>query len=420
MNINQKNMFQLLSEITTVCARLEIPCFLSGRTAIRAYLGHTLFSKRLLDIEVTVPVWRVEELIEALRSNGIEDRTVEYVGNQAFFSDFSLRYINTSTTMLRFNDGASIHAAGFFVRIKLLRCFPGMSDSAEEALRLEHLLHETAPVGYVTGYTTDASEREKWEQARQNLGTAFTGEIFSRLVGLYSDRTAEKIAVTGLSHDLFCFDRERFETLMPIMCDGAAFYLPSDPESYFLQIAGENWMACADEWIGTGPGASMVQDGMMNIVSSVIPFEVFRTAMAQEKIDSDFYIKSQKKYESDQVHRTLYAEFDHAWMIGRRGGDLWMAYDHYLPVKEKIRRLFAIRQFDMLWDAFRQYDEAAHKYAAADMGWYFDDELWEIYQYMLRACGQTDFADKLKILAENDSDLWKQLKTMYQLAEEKA
>lgn len=72
---------------------------------------------------------------------------------------------------------------------------------------------------------------------------------------------------------------------------------------------------------------------------------------------------------------------------------------------------------DELRSEFGEYASIVMKYYRLGMGFYYDDELWEIYLFILEVYGDGELAGKLKELVQNDERLHMQQRAMQERKE---
>lgn len=411
MNINQKRAWMLLKEIIDICDEGDIPWFLTGRAAIRAY-NKDIFMKGFLDVEITIPIESVDKFLCIFKKKDLENRVVESLLNNSNFPGFYLRYVDTSTTLIRMNEGDSIKHKGIFVKIEFLRKEPLSLEQSKLAFQYEQLICDTANQAYIPLYDYSKTIKKKFERQRKAGGTRFTGKLFLELKNIYSEKVTDKVFVYSLSGTKVFYPQNRFNNLTFLLYENSILHIPDKAEEYFQGIAGDEWKEKAEEIILDGKNATMIVEGANNIVSTKFSYESFQHNLRQNGIDARFFKVRRKNSLKNSIHKELSVSANKVWNLAQRAGDLWLAYDEYENKKTKILNLFEVRQLDELKEIFAKYDELVRKYAQLGMGFYYDKNLWEIYIYLLRAYNENIVANRISKLMKTDGELELQIANM--------
>lgn len=95
-------LLELLVEIKQVCELQDIPFFLSGELAFHAFKEREL-RKKFSNATILIYAADVERFSKAIMQNK-KGRALEHLGNNPNFPGFYLRYTDTGTTLIRYND----------------------------------------------------------------------------------------------------------------------------------------------------------------------------------------------------------------------------------------------------------------------------------------------------------------------------
>lgn len=412
MNINQKRLWVLIKEIIEICNEADIPWFLSGRTAMRAY-EKEVFYRGFLDVELTIPAEKVHNFFETFKKKQYDNRVIESLCNNFDFPGFYLRYIDTESTLIRMNDGRAIKNQGLFIRIELLKKIPKNIEACKKGDKYLKLIKETAPVCVNHIKSMSFLNRMFFSIAKKIGRQHYTKKLFNNLIDIYSTCDSQGVYVySSEKGEEVEFPEKRFTELVQIIYKDMILYLPYDINEYLERIFDGDWKRHIDEIVLEGPKANMIVEGANNIVSSKLSFEYLIPILKRNGLNKRLFRMRKITSRKNQKHKDLSVIPNETWNLAQRAGDLWLIYDEYNDKIDIIQKLFEAKQLDELKVIFNTYDEIVRKYEKLDMGFFYNIVLWNIYLYLLESYGEGVLVSKLKRLVENDDRLKMQLENM--------
>ena len=406
MNSYQTAAWNLVKEVKEICEEQGISWFVSGRAAMRAY-EKKLFYKGFFDVDILIPIADVYEFMEAVEKKARPERKMESLRNNPDFPGFYIKYVDTSTTMIHVNEGTSTKYKGIFVRIDFIR------DVPENPEKLERVLEKEKRIASNGKQAVYFSKKHAGGIGRFGINRKRKAcRMFGELVSEYTCAGADQCLVRGLDLSSVAMDRKQFSGACLALFENVTLRIPLEPERYFTKIADENWRCHIDDVVLEGKEGTTIVEGANNLASVQIPFAelmpVLRTAGYNKKLCRK---RARAIYYKDKHEQLALVKRD-ARNVALRAGDLWAIHDIYSSKKERIRNLLEARQMDVIRVEFKEYEEAVMKYYRLKMGFYYDDELWDIYLFMLEAYGNGETAARLRELAQNDERLHMQQRAL--------
>ena len=408
MNIYQKKVVILLDEVIDICNRGNIPWFLSGRTGMRLYNG-TLFTKGLIDTELAIPISKVEVFLNIFKNMQYSNRVVESLNNNSNFAGLYFKYIATDSSLIRINDGKVNKYPGLFVKIVFVKNKPLVKSKLLLGRHLLALISDSAPQYVEFTGKTFFVERVVFKFLRTTCRTLFTRLLFKYLVNLYSSNSDGEVIVDSIwGSDIF-FDKGFFAELNAIIWENRIYQIPEEAEKYFFAISDDDWDFHSTEIILEGRQGTIIVEGANNIASTFIPYNRLNQLLFQKGLNTVLFRKRKKEIKKKFCHKNMSELSTETWNLAQRAGDLWDIFDIYSERKKLIIKLFSVRQLDKLRDVLAVYDQKVHKYEKLKMGFYYDNDIWEIYLYILKEYKENKFAEKVSHLAKRDKFLQQQL-----------
>ena len=408
MTGNQKKLWPLLQELIRICEEEDIPWFLSGRTAIRCVLNREPFYKSFLDVEITIPIWYAKKLISSIEERNTPGRALEGLHNSAYFPGLYLKYVDTNTTLFPVNEGFSTREKGLFVKICFLKNNPG-EETLQKLQKIETLIRDTA--GRSVPSEIGWGERFLFRWKRRLRGVCFSCKRFDFLVASYGQEGSQVLSDTVSGEPCAC-PRDRFQQTETWCWKETVLRLPADVEGYCRMIGGDHWRKFQDDVILEGNKATMIVPGGNNLASAKIPYAQLLPVMKKAGLTERLLKRRVCTSRYNQQHKELSQCANLVWKLAQRAGDLILIRDTYSPQMDKICRLMEARQMDEVKGLLAQYDSTVRKYAEMDMGFYWDEQLQEIYLSLLYIYGEDSFGDWVKELVQKDPHLNEQLERL--------
>ena len=214
------------------------------------------------------------------------------------------------------------------------------------------------------------------------------------------------------------FEKDRFLNVLIVNGNNNLLWLPNNPEKWFEECYGKRWREWASDRTKEGRPGDTLFNSVYFLCSLAIPYHYFVKEMKALGINKDFFKRRNKLNKIAGADSELMIPINTAWNNANRAGDLWNVYEHYKEKKELIKNLFDIGELGELVKQYQYYDETVKKYMSYDMGFKYDNELWEIYLYIKGYLESAEEVERIRILADEDENLQIQLRNMERVINE--
>lgn len=114
---------QLMKEVAEICKRASIPYFLAGRTALWAYVNHSVTSADTSPY-IMIHVEDATKFVDAFNESHPENRLLDSLLTNNRYPTFSFRYVNTTTLCLSTRQLENFEDHGLYVHIAFIEHEP--------------------------------------------------------------------------------------------------------------------------------------------------------------------------------------------------------------------------------------------------------------------------------------------------------
>lgn len=406
MTGNQKVLFNLFKELIDIFEENDILWFVSGRSALRCFEIGSPFYKSFLDLEVTIPIEKVNVLIDSINLKDNKRFVLEGLYNNNLFPGFYLKFVDTTTTLFCVNEGYSTREKGLYIRINFFKNYN--VDSFDMARKIEEQL-----------LNTSCSSIPKSKDAfyyfsvvkRRVLSESWGGNKFNELLELYG-RNSNFITFDDIFGQYVVVNKKEILQLMYLDCDDITINIPSNQDLYANLICGRDWRNYIDDVVLEGKHANMIIPGANNLTSVKLPYSYLIKVFKSEGLTRKLLKKRELTSSYNVEHIILSQNSKSAWLNAQRAGDLIHIRDYYCDKIEYIKLLYNYGQIDELENVLYEYEFYIQKYLKENVSFYWNDTLLEIYLDLLRVYGKDDEVDRILRLKSNDIMIEKLLLNM--------
>ena len=209
MNKYQKRINKLLEEVTNLCDALLIPWFVSGRSAAKAYMGD-MYQRGTFDVEITICAKDVPRFIEACE--GRQGRFLEGYHNNSDFFGLYMKYVDTTTTLIDYNEGFSSSVRGMYIKINILRSVPTDKSNEKKCLKYEYLIEDTSKAYCGMSGKTSLLQRNFFRFVKI-ISRNHNKKLFFKLIKRYSSTNASQVLLRTADGQMHYFEKDRFLNL---------------------------------------------------------------------------------------------------------------------------------------------------------------------------------------------------------------
>ena len=197
MNILQKNLFQLLTEIDIICKEHDIKYFLAGGNALGAVRNHCFLPwDDDLDLYITRDEWnKLKHVLESEDDVVPEGRSFIYYENTPYYCNTIPRYVNNETTAIYKSQALAGKACGQHIELLIMDPIPNDEEMRKKYIDLLHVYTELLTPYYVVNQYVPI---EEWER-HYKLYQSYCDRV---------DEEGEEAVIKELEDELQCFPTE--------------------------------------------------------------------------------------------------------------------------------------------------------------------------------------------------------------------
>lgn len=366
--------YEILIDIFNVCNDCAIPVMLTDDTALLAYK-----EERLADfVTVCIDISDADRFISAIKDN--TRYSIHGMFNCERATSLNLKVYDPNTIDFNakryINDGHQ----GLSVIVKPIKHISDDTKKDKSNQRLEKTYRK---------YVTEKHEDKKNDESRMlrclrifdNIigGDRLGAVMFRQLCRKYSN-TGTRVRIDNQEYDISIF-----KSSTVVMINGRQFYAPNPIEDYFTMRYGINWGKAAAKTYTESPARFREAKHSWDEFARTIDYlDLFDYAA-----NSRYLAKRPKEY----------AKWDEIMLYSRnilvRTHMRFVLWQEYMPKKNLINQLREKKDYQLLGELLEPYVNALEKTCSKQLTIYFDQDLWDAVQELLRYNGRDNFADKI-------------------------
>lgn len=379
---------ELLAELRDICESRGYKYYLAPMTAARAYL-YGGYGYEFAVPSVVMPIDDALAFKSYIDGGAVENRSIECMENNGRYSTFSLSYVNEATTMIELLRGSDYSHLGVRVNIELLR--PVTKD---KSLRKWEILWEC------TGYQRVLSVKHQSINKPAKFGTNMlrslggTAGLYRRMCRTYAGVKSDRYYLKSYYIKPAYIDKSLFDEITTIGFEGQEFKLPREVERYLQQSTNGTWQTKLE------PPPIMTR---LFIFYDNTPYRLIADGLKKSGKSIEEYFKhSEVWYSSSEEIVRFNSEKKRLWDIANRSGARAIIYNDLNKKMDRIRQLYADKDYSELEKLFAEYDKEMHRYLELGMGLCPSKELMDIECELLQIRGEKRLADKLVALTPEE------------------
>ncbi|WP_143530189.1 LicD family protein [Massiliimalia massiliensis] len=347
---------QLLTELAAVCDRNAIPYYLSGDTALAAYRDHD-FWPQSYTASICVHADDVLRLVEGIKKENREERTLDSMIDNPLYPYYSLRYVNNNTLCISRKHFKQYQNNGIYVTINILCAKKGKFASKRATVYKK--LWEWASL---VGFKAKGRKRKLVYRAacllKKIAGKNGGKRLFKTLTRIYSGKTGS-YRLRNKVYSNSVFDRQG----APLSLAGKSFAGPAQIETY-LGKCYSNWRT----YLPKAPSAMVDPNLSCQEVQNTL------LHLGSEKVLEN--VKKYNEYASKMAKDNKIVWRSYA--ILRRSNDRFLMYQKYMPIKSELIRLHNEEKWEELNKLLQPYRSILFHHYKKGLGVCFDKEIFDI------------------------------------------
>lgn len=382
---------KLLVELNDLCEKNGIEYSLAGDTALYAYYEQKLPPNHYINSVIMTPE-NAKKFISVVNNEHKENRQLDYmlnndrhIGDDIYYGSLDSAYINLNTLY-------NMKCFGYFIRIIIARAKAVNITNKISTDILERVC--------VTNCNADIIHKSKFRRAIKSgsrLLTKCLGEkrlsnlVFSSIV-CDSNKSKEYYVYKRKrlkDRVLETYPRELFDHFQDVYIDEDKFHLVQNQEVYFCdkqESIDETYSGdlVNSLWSYVNPNTKTAE------VRKIFDFNTLNES-------EEWYNHLQAQSYSKKVKKAN-ASISRYWKILLRADDRVKLYLHYMSLKPEILKAYETHNNDELKVLFSDLNDKVKEYADMRMGFYFLDEVFDIFYKWLEDNDQKEEVEYYKSL----------------------
>lgn len=380
----QAALTELLRDFVEICTKENIPYFFGGYLAAAAKELGTFAPECCAAHVVMHPADR-KRLIEAVKKHAKPNRILESFENNASYVDFSMRYCDTSNTLLE------VYSGGFYKYhgVDLIIYFVRPDEKSVRRRKLSSMFYHAVETNATPRFVNTMHDRSR-------IISAILGIIMFALLGkkntkkiawniIYRPNNTNPVIKGTMKNYYFqmsplpVLDFNKFQECS---LNGIPLRIPVN---YYAFNA---WQIKPD-WNDGNPVPRLLKGSFIFAPGTDCKELAEELKKNAGKIHYSINYLFSKLLLGIGFRKAGYARY--AWRIALRSIDRIKMWKKYMPLKKQIISLYNEKKFDELYDILEEYIEVLRDHienTSASLAVYFDKDIFRITQAVLTKKGQ--------------------------------
>lgn len=383
MNQLQKKVIGLLEEIDRLCTENSIRYFIGPNTCLlMERFGDTNDNYKL---DVLIPAEDIENFISTVEEQGKAEYELESMLTNEDYLGFTLKYVDSTTTVLTFKHGTNVKNYGVAIQIYPIR----KKQSGTKIKTLNFLERGWESNGF--NMTTNKGRKHQAGakltrllaslSGKGSLGTKLfhamvkenSGAIGSKQVSVRRPRTHE-VVLSG----------KHFKAADRVELEGIMVNAPKNRDALLTTWYGPDWRTME------------LKDPGDSIVIHNVPYRDFLSACKESGIDIGKLFEVRRENKKQAIKNLEYLEKKrNAVKIAKRSGDRLHLYEDLKPRMSEIEKLLSEGNIDALKEILAENEQVTLKYLEDDLGFAVNELCMNAQAEIFRQTGREELADKL-------------------------
>ncbi|MEG0830371.1 MAG: hypothetical protein RSD88_07745 [Anaerovoracaceae bacterium] len=385
MNNMQKKTNNLLVEFDNICRENKIEYWLDPVLAGRA-LVYNGFVTDSINVKVVMNLKDCLRFKEIVEKSPMEDRAIEYMGNNKRYPSFDFSYVDETTTYILTKRGTDFQNHG--VKIVILPLRKSVENSwatfledgwEKNGYRKTRKLNRKSIISLIV-------VRIMMIIGRKNLAKI----IFGKLCSTYGDTENSKVSLRQFKTKKIQFTQDFFKKKKMVEFENKEYPIPEDDETYLINSLGTGWKNAILK-------TSFDEKDAIRIPN--VPYRKYLLSMEKAGRPMDRLFKRQR---DNLFFKALamgnFKAQDKAWALANRSGDRLRFYEEFTRKQKLIESLYANEDFYQLDNIFAEHEETTKKYLKMGLGLCVSKEILDLQCELLLRRGEVKTVERLKAL----------------------
>lgn len=387
MTETQKVLCTLLDEIDELCQKNELDYFLGYETALHAYRSHK-FENPTTYITILMPLKDMLKLRELIHNENRPDREIDSIYDNDFYPNLTFRYSDKNSLYLNLNESLNMgfKSHGLFIKICVLRRHH--KSFKRSIMRFFEYGWVYSNPDYYTGML-----RRKIIKKTAEILIKISRPLYKKiLIDLFESTQKsidynQKLIFRSMYGHVTRFPENTFNEKQYVEFEGRKYPIPADAEKYFKAIYHRGWEEHQFK-------DKRVRENF--IVDPRLPYNVFLDHINENNISLDFKESNLREKKARYAARMTNKPINKAWKYALRTGARFKMWEHYMPLKDEIIRLYKDENWDALREILSDYHDTIMEFNEQKMVVFFDREIFDIYKALLVYDGHPALAERLE------------------------
>lgn len=382
----QKKLLELLNDIDRICTREKIRYYLCAETAHAAFTTQ-VFPEDCCEASVAMLPGDALRFIAAVEKEKRSDRVLDSMYSNKEYPDFTMRYGDTGTLMLKLPFAGNGALPCIAVTIHMIRYKPK---------RIARLYGYMAKFWKACTSTPEGFSRPAVRTAvkachvvRDVLG----GKYFSRMLfkiwcAMFSaNKKSKKISVCS---GKYVYDAEILKETERFKLEGCSFISFGYIDSYLKSAYGDLFAQQSPKYLKASSAL---------LTSVHVSYQKYLESAKKSGVDFDAIKQNKIKYDVQQRKVSAYNKrINKCYDVVARTEKRFALYEQYMPMKEQLKALHAQQRYEELNELLQSYRRELNAFYQKGLGLCFDKEIFEMTMDLLQREGSYTYVRKLRAM----------------------
>lgn len=389
MSQMQTKAIRMLSEIDRVCRKGNIKYFIGPKTLL--WLQKYKDNQNWFNFDILIPAEEIENFVKEINEILNDAYEIESMVNNENYPGFTLRYVDSSTTVITFSNGTDIMCPGLAIEIVPIRRYQknrkiklvnflerGWESNGFKLTSNMNTKHQLG-AKIIKSYSSILGKKNAGKRLFHLLVKSNSGAIGSKRVSIRLYKKHEKIV-----------DGRYFTKSERVELQGGQFVnAPILRENLLDDYFGKVWKT-----------QDVIDDILPEIVLSNVSYREFIDGCKDNDIDFKHFFEVKKaNILSSLAVRDYTAKKREAVDIARRSGARLHLYEQLKPAMSEIQSAYDARDVEKLRVLLAENEKMTLFYLEKNLGLCVNELCLKAQALVFEETGRKDLGDKLIRLA---------------------
>ena len=380
----QNKLLELLSEVDAICKREGIQYYLCEETAHGAIKNRT-FHSDCCQANIAMTTDNVQKFMRAVNKENRADRIVDSMLTNKAYPDFTVRYGDTNTMMIQLPYDPAGIVPCMAVTIHMIRYKPLIRKKYYKYSNAFWKVCRKDPGNYsgIKKLAVMACHVVKRIFGEGNISRA----LFKKWCRLFASN--KKAKTVSIAASKYIFDAEILKYEDTAVLEDKEFPVFGYVDAYLNKA-----YKCSDFRKMT---PKYTKPSSTLLVSPFVPYQKYLETAESMGIDFNAVRKNKKKY--DKLKKQVSADnkkIEKYYALVFRTEKRFAMYEHYMPMKKLLRKLYEEQRFEELNELLKPYRSVLWDCYKKGLGLCFDKEIFDMTMHILKREGSYTYVKKLQ------------------------